>query len=156
MADAAAKHPELYKTPALPAYTAWGLYHASFWMIPYWISEFIILCVKDRMLEDGVGGFDWIALFFWLIAEVIGNYLAIRAIRRADWTITSPVWFFILVTLLRCFLTFWLFVGANTVLRFEVIVGVITVILQIVLFLATIISVGIYSRDIIIQPAEYQ
>jgi hypothetical protein len=152
-----AEHPaQPYKTPALPAYTAWAIYYASFWLIPYWISEFIILCVKERMLEDGVGPFDWIALFFWLIAEIIGNYLATRAIRCADWTITSPVWFFILLTFFRCFLTFWLFIGANTVLRFEVITGVVTVVMQILLFFGTVISVGIYSRDITIQPAEYQ
>jgi hypothetical protein len=114
------------------------------------------LAVKERLLEDGVGAFDWIALFFWLVSEILGNYLATRAIRRADWTITSPIWFFILLTLFRCFLTFWLFLGANTVLLFEVVVGVVTVVIQIFLFLGTLISVGLYSRDIQIQPAEYQ
>jgi hypothetical protein len=98
------------------------------------------LAVKKPLFEDGVGAIDSIAVFFWLVSEILGNYLAMRAIRRADWTITSPIWFFILLTLFRCFLRFWIFLGANTVLLFEVIVGVVTVVIQILLFLGTLIE----------------
>jgi hypothetical protein len=156
MADNAGGAAEPYKIPSLPAYTACALYYTSCWFVAYWIAEFIIIATKERLLEDGVGAFDWTAIFFWMVSEILGNYLATRSIRRADWTISSPVWFFILLSIFRCFLTFWVFLGANTILLFEVIIGVITVVLQIALFLATLVSVGIYSRDVTIQPAEYQ
>jgi hypothetical protein len=145
-----------YKAPTIPALTAAGLYYWYLWAGPYWITEFIIFTVKDRVIEDGVSDGDWVILFFWLIFEVIGTYLGNRGIQRAEWVITSPIWLFILFAILRCFFTGWIFKSCNVVLFFEQITSIITLIAQIVLILGTFISFVMSSKGIGVNPGEYQ
>ncbi|OHS99432.1 hypothetical protein TRFO_08351 [Tritrichomonas foetus] len=141
-----------YKVPAFPAYVACVLHYTYFWMVPYWITQFIIFCTKGRLLERGVALADWIILFLWAIAAVLGNFLAERSVKQTQCAVCSPFWFFIIIDIVSIFFTVYFIALSNTILFFEFITSVITLILQCLLFVGTFISFCIVTRPIKVKP----
>ena len=145
-----------YQAPVIPAYTAAGLFYSFYWMVPFWITEFIIHCVKGRAFEDGVSDADWVVLFFWLVFEIGQNFCAITSIKKAECVLCNPFWLYLLFAILGIFFTVYMLAIGNTVLFIEMVTCIITVIIQCVLFIGTIISFIISSRSPRINPGEYQ
>ena len=135
-----------YQAPALPALVAAGHNYTFYWMVPFWICEFLIFWMKDQMLENGVEAGDWVVLVLWAITQIISNNLAIRSIKHPDCSIYSPIWFYILLAILSIFFTIYFLALCATVLFLEMIFCIITLIIQIVFFVGTIISLFIQGH----------
>ncbi|OHT16450.1 hypothetical protein TRFO_02714 [Tritrichomonas foetus] len=133
-------HTYEYKVPAIPAYIAFALNYSYFWMVPYWIAEFILFCVKDRLVRNGVGTGDWVILFLWVIAQPVSTILGISSIKQGSCQLCSPFWFYILIGIISIFFTIYIASLVNTILLLEIILSVITIIIQIILFFGTSIS----------------
>ena len=129
-----------YRIPRIPAYSAFLQYHIYLYTTPYWISEFLIFIVKDNLARNGVSSADWVILFFWLIAQTLSRYLGIQSIKQGTCSLLSYFLYYVLIAILSIFFTIYLMALANTILLFEIIFSVITVILQCILFLGTCIS----------------
>jgi hypothetical protein len=151
MSDEVRNQANEYKPPQLPAYTAVSLHYWYFWAVPYWITEFILFCIKGRVLEDGVSDGDWVILFLWLIAEVFGCYMSIRSIQKIDF---GAILLFVLCAFARAFFTIYIFKICSTILFIELVTSVITLIGQILLILSTAISIFLSNRGLGIRPAD--
>lgn len=129
-----------YKAPVFPPIVACALHYAYFWMVPYWITEFIIYLVKDRLIDDGVGTFDWVCLLLWPVFAVFSNFLAERSVKQTQCTACSPFWFYIIFDIVSIFFTCYMCILANIVLFFELVTSIITIVIQAFLFIGTFIS----------------
>ena len=145
-----------YQVPSFPAYVAWGLNYTFIWMVPFWITEFIMYLFKARACEDGVGVGDWVVIFLWLIFEVLQNFLARTSIKIAECVLCTPFWLYLLFSILQIFFTVYMIVLAKIVLFIELVTCVITVIIQVVMFFGTLISFIMATRNPSINTAEYQ
>lgn len=135
-----------YKAPAFPAIVAFALHYVYFWMVPYWILQFIIYLCKDRLIDDGVSTADWVFLFLWVLFAVFSNFLAERSIKQTQCTACSPFWFYIIFDIVSIFFTVYFIILANVVLFFEFVTSVITIIIQGLLFIGTFVSFIIVTR----------
>ena len=90
-----------YRAPAIPAYVAYAINYSYFWMVPYWIAEFIIYNAKARLTRNGVAPGDWAILFLWVIGQFFSNILAISSIKQGLCQLCSPFWFYILIGIVR-------------------------------------------------------
>lgn len=135
-----------YKAPVFPPIVACALHYTYFWMVPYWITEFIIYLCKNRLIEKGVEGWDWAFLFLWVVFAVISNFLAERSIKQTQCTALSPFWFYIVFELVSIVGTFYIALLASSVLFIEFVTSIITVIIQVLLFIGTIASFCIVTK----------
>lgn len=145
-----------YKAPALPAYTAAGLHYICFWMIPFWITEFTMYCVKSRAFQDGVSDGDWVVLFLWLVFEIMENFLGRTSIKKAECVLCSPFWLYLLFSIMTIFFTIYMIAIVNTVMMIEMVTCLVTVIIEVVMLLGVIASFVMSSRAPRINPGEYQ
>lgn len=129
-----------YKAPAFPPIVACALHYTYFWMVPYWITQFIIYLCKERLIDNGVADQDWAFLFLWVVFAVISNFLAERSIKQTQCTACSPFWFFIIFDIVSVFMSFYFIFLASTILFFEFVTTIITIIIQVLLFIGTFIS----------------
>jgi hypothetical protein len=135
----------VYKAPWLPGHVAALVVYSPFWLVPYWIIEFLVFFSKSHLLQDGVAPEDWFFLFAWLLVASLAHFCACRAIRRGDWVLSSPIWVFIGLTILGCFISIWIGMLARTILRVEQIISIITFIIQAILGVLTVASVAVAS-----------
>lgn len=141
-----------YKVPAFPAIVGCALQYAYFWMVPFWITQFIIFCCKERLLDDGVSSADWAILFCWIIANVFSNFLGEKSVKQTQCSICSPFWFYIIFQIVGIFFTVYFIILSNTCLFFELITSVITLVVQAFLFIGTFISFCIVTKARKIKP----
>lgn len=127
-----------YRVPAIPAYTANILNHLFLVTTPYWIAEFIIYCVKGRMIRKGVLPVDWFILFFWLISNTLATTFGISSIRRSK--CGYKIVLYLLCAILCVFFTIYIVSLSSTILLVEFILSIVMLIVQILTLIATIIS----------------
>lgn len=128
-----------YRAKLLPAIVATSFYYSFYWMVPYWITEFIIFLVKGRILEEGTKPVDWFLLFFWIFFELIMIVMGLMTFRLPKCT---HLIFFVLTSIGAFLFSIAIITWVNVTLYIEVILTVITIIIQLLeLILGIIVCV---------------
>ena len=126
-----------YSPPVFPTISALFIYYAYYWLVPYWIIEFIILLCKNHLFSDGAAAIDWFSLFAFVITQTCMEYFGFQTLRLPS---CGYFWGFIITGVLSIFFTAWTMSLANIVLFFEFLISLFTLIILILLLIMVIVS----------------